>query len=330
MKKLHYLVLCFLYFLGCVGCGNTETSSSENTSSPSLKTDNQKLTQTIYIATKQELSFSDGGSLICYELCDDGTVAAQEYTIFYEDTQSLDQTVYIYDYENILQYLDFGKEHDDQLARKWSNLIKNLDRPIDDSISIEILGINSNNRISRTTIAYKDMSWGDICNDGTHFDSRYNESGNRVEYIGFIGGNIRTITSYSYNNENNIVKSKMSDLLPNRETTTEYTYDASGRVSNYTYSTIDLDSGVVVTNHIQNSYNEIGKLDKSINLNSNDITIYTYDEAGKLIKSSDYLSDGTISCVYTYSYEKIQVPVSSVDFLCHLYNFLGIHYEVDD
>lgn len=295
--------------------------------------------KTIYVATnvKYESYHSDDmfdsyESKTSYSLDKNGIVSRKtdftSYTADGELEESSYERAYVIDYENIMQYMDAGMEDDEKLAEKYRTLI-NKQKHIAEDDTITILSIDANNRICRDAGAPVDASWRELCEEGSHFDFSYNEAGKKIEYMGFIKGSLRTRTTYEYNAENKMTLLNKYDYITNRETKYELLYDSENRNSEAYDSVIDLDSATTVRNHTQYMYNSDGKLEKSI-YNETELSIYKYDEAGKLKKTSTYSGDGNLVSERIYTYEKIKVPAEDVEFLCHLYDTIGIRYEIVD
>lgn len=332
MKKSLRLFACMLIATLLIGCGKTEGGNETVMAQKEEKKPGNNM-KIIYVATNQKTIYESddlGTYEISYSLDKEGIVNRQNTFMAYkmegESKESSSETIYIVDYENILQYMDAGMEDDAKLAERYRAFI-GKQKNLNENDSITILSIDTNNKICRSIITSVKESWKDICADGSHFDYSYNEVGKKIEYLGFIGGSIRTRTTYEYNAENKMTLLNMHDYITNRETKYELLYDSENRNSEAYYSVIDLDSGTTVRNHTQNMYNENGKLEKSI-ANDTELTIYKYDEDGKLKKTSSYNSEGTLVSECIYTYEKINMPAESVEFLCHLYDYVGIRYEI--
>lgn len=332
MPRIGALVLAVVMIvtlLSRCGGGNTEDMAPKEEKKP------VKGMKTIYVVANQKTVY-ESNDLGSYEdswsLEKNGVVNGHQYFSSYkvddEWKEFSYEDVYVIDYENIMQYMDTGMENDEKIAKKYRALIDKQKHVTEDD-SIEILSIDANNKICRKTGASINISWREICEEGSHFDYSYNEAGQKVEYMGFIKGNLRTRTTYEYNAENKMTLLNMYDYITNRETKYELLYDSENRNSEAYYSVIDLDSGTTVRNHTQYMYNSDGKLEKSID-NETELSIYKYDEAGKLKKTSNYSGDGNLVSVIFYTYEKIIVPAEDVEFLCHLYDTIGIRYEIVD
>lgn len=335
-RRIGKLLACALAGVMLVGCGSTESGGETVSGQEKVDKKSEKGATTIYVATTQETTYhsgTTGASYVNFQLNEDGVIITQNTKNTYEEEDGVTELestfTYVIDHENLMRNIDMGKGNDNTLSKQYESFIKAQKHISEDVSSFYILSLNNQQKICRDVGSNPTLSWKEMCEGGgVVHDFLYDEAGNRVESITFSNGNIFSILTQKYNSANNLTSQKLSQLFLNQEYNWEYLYNSDNRISNTYYSISTTESGLISTSHDQYFYNENGQLEEVVTAETNNRSLYKYDDNGKLIKVSAYLGDGTLSNVTSYTYEEIKVPNKSVEFLCHLYDHVGMQYEI--
>lgn len=275
--------------------------------------------QTVYLRTSCTNEWND----IFYEYNDDGTLyrfanrASGNYVVNY----------YIYDDGTLMNQIDalnaaVSTESDRTAMIQELNAI--LNHPSDTKIQYRILVLDDRGYPIRETFLNDALS--------LQMDSYivYDNEGKKVKLDTYYSDNTigEVHHNYQYDTNGKLTRSEHICTGPNSiNNTTEYIYDADGRVSERKnidfWGTSEASAGSKTITRWKYAYDTNGLLSETVAYSdwgtaTGAYCRYTYDNVGNIIQLHDKRSADTIDSYY-YAYKEIQIPVNQLDRLQVIY-----------
>lgn len=292
--------LCFFAFLVIAGCAKQEAQA-----------------QTAYVVTKEENILSQSSCVHLKEISLDNNGIPTAITESYSDNSvPVTHTKYYYDHSGLVEEIiklssDLLVQNKNELA----NTIEAVQKKYNDFLDVNclepqdcnyyILGFNSDNKISHAYAVSGEFNPG---HNGEIYEIiQYFKNSSVHEKSTYFNHKILSIDTKTYDTSNTLVCQEL--YFPSSDTigVIEYTYEADKTMVKHYTTTPNSAS--------QSSGNEF---DYSIQ----DV----FDESGYPLKRVTTNFSGGQTDEILYTCERIQIPIEKVDFICNIYNYLGINY----